>query len=324
MKKYLQDLEKELKKLMMSKKEIDEILEDHKEMIETALNEGITEEELANKFGNPASVAKELKSDTVNFEEPQYDAIEDKQIEKGFELFKRFPMISDSYSVLVRLVSEDIKILIHDFESIEVYYKGNIEKHTCEFDNNELLLKKNKTVSFFTGKKSTQFIVYLPKDVQITNFSFSTTSGDALINGLKCDSTKVNAVSGDFELMNFQTGDASLQTVSGDIEISKTKFESVTLQSVSGDVELCNVVSMGELRMKTVSGDYELQNVKAGDASVKSVSGDCEGTEFYPKSVSLSSISGDIEIENSDKTIDINVIKCKSISGDISINGAKH
>jgi len=46
-------LEKELKKLKISSSEIAEILRDHTEIIESALSEGVSEEELSLKFGNP-------------------------------------------------------------------------------------------------------------------------------------------------------------------------------------------------------------------------------------------------------------------------------
>lgn len=309
---------------MMNQQEIDEILEDHKEMIETAINEGVTEDELVVKFGNPSLLAKELKFDSSIYLEPNFDSPRDKVIEKGFKIYKTFHLISAPYSVSVKLVSEDIKILNHDSESIEVYHKGDIEKYTCEFSNESFLLKKNKNMSLFNIRKSTEFVVYLPKDVKVTDFSFSITSGDATINGHKCNKTKVNSVSGNLLLQNFESGSASLQSVSGDMDISKAIFSSVAFQSVSGDAKLNDVISLEEMRIKTVSGDFELNSVKSGSGFVKSVSGDVKGFNFYPVTISLDSVSGDVHIENNDKQVEIKVGNCKSISGDIVINGAKY
>ena len=54
--------------------------------------------------------------------------------------------------------------------------------------------------------------------------------------------------------------------------------------------------------------------------TLKSVSGDCIGEELYPKSISLRSVSGDIKIENKDVSRRIEVLRDKTVSGDIKIN----
>ena len=64
MKKFLKDLETELRKNKLSGAEIKEILADHEEMIQSAKNEGLTDEELEAKFGNPKKVAEELSQFT--------------------------------------------------------------------------------------------------------------------------------------------------------------------------------------------------------------------------------------------------------------------
>ncbi len=84
MKKFLKDLEKELKKLHMNNKDIAEIMADHKEMLEQALYDGLTDEEIEIKFGDPEKLAKELNGDSEYEQEIEIRTDEDK-------LFKSFP-----------------------------------------------------------------------------------------------------------------------------------------------------------------------------------------------------------------------------------------
>jgi len=58
MKKYLEDLRQELVKQKLTNKEIEEIMADHEEMIRTAMEEGLSEEEIKAKFGQPKQVAE--------------------------------------------------------------------------------------------------------------------------------------------------------------------------------------------------------------------------------------------------------------------------
>ena len=46
MKKYLEDLKQELLKKKLTNKEIEEILTDHEEMIQNAMDEGLSEDEI--------------------------------------------------------------------------------------------------------------------------------------------------------------------------------------------------------------------------------------------------------------------------------------
>ena len=55
------------------------------------------------------------------------------------------------------------------------------------------------------------------------------------------------------------------------------------------------------------------------EAILKTVSGDLEGKEFYPNEVTLKSVSGDIDIENSDSSREIIVKSSKSVSGEVNI-----
>ena len=124
MKKFLKDLEKELNKLGISEKEIKEIIGDHEEMIETALKDGLSEGQLADKFGNPAKVAKELHMDNVEagFEIDESNEYSTPDELEGFELFNSFTTLDDEYNVAIKLVSENSsnKRAADDFSDEEI------------------------------------------------------------------------------------------------------------------------------------------------------------------------------------------------------------
>jgi len=62
MKKFLENLRTELKKKHINEGEIEEILRDHEEMIDEALAEGLSEEDITKKFGNPEQVAADISA----------------------------------------------------------------------------------------------------------------------------------------------------------------------------------------------------------------------------------------------------------------------
>ena len=106
MKKYLENLEKELKKLKINNQEIAEILADHKEMIEAAKSDGVSDEELVEKFGNPNKVAKELSEDNINNSKNRTEFSEIAL--KGYKLLKSFPAANGLKTVTIELLSEDV------------------------------------------------------------------------------------------------------------------------------------------------------------------------------------------------------------------------
>jgi len=329
MNKFLKDLEKELKKLKVSDKDINEILEDHKEMIEAAKNEGLDEEQIEAKFGKPEALAKDLQEDAPKSTNKTSIMLTDvgscvKEDVDSFNLVKTFHLISEDISVNIGLVSDDFNLTSYDGESIQVYEKNvkKIEDYTISFENNELLIKKEKgKIKIFNfSNDSGEFLVLVPKDINISKFDYKTVSGDANVNGVTSKEVKIKSTSGDLELTNFDGDNMKFSTVSGDIEILGLKGKQVEVSLVSGDFEMKQAVINGSMVFHSVSGDVELFEVECEEADFKTVSGDLEGKEFYPSEVSLKSVSGDIEITNRNVLKEINVISKKTVSGEININ----
>jgi DUF4097 and DUF4098 domain-containing protein YvlB len=95
---------------------------------------------------------------------------------------------------------------------------------------------------------------------------------------------------------------------------------SVELMQVSGDIDIAHLVCEGEMNASTTSGDIQIKDSTCHACVFRTVSGDFDGQEFYPESVELKSVSGDICIKNHDRSRQIDVKAVRTVSGDVSIN----
>ena len=329
MKKFLKDLERELSKLNVNPKEIKEILEDHKEMMEAAKQEGLNEDQMSNKFGDPVKVASEIHSDLksakagINLNNVKSIAKFDTD---KFSLVKAFHNVEKVLEFNIELISEDFILSDYEGEDIQVYQKDieKIDDYEINFDKEVFTLKRTSSKKvgkiFSFNKKSGEFLVLIPKGTNCKLFNYHTVSGDIVINDLSAISFKLKGTSGDVDLSNMNLGEAKFNFVNGDIEIQGFKALSLDISLVNGDVELQQGVVEKEISIHSVSGDIEINEVECAEASFKTVSGDVEGNNFYVKEISLKSVSGDVEIKNEDKSREIIVKSKKTLSGDVKIN----
>lgn len=324
MKKFLSDLQKELKKLKMSNEEIEEIIADHKEMIQEALEQGVSEEELVLKFGEPGKLAQEMYSDSQRVRVNVNEYVQESMYEniEGYELLKYFQPI-DLNEIFIKLISEDLDIYPYDGENIEVHFKKKIKESNYEISmvNGVFKLLRNSIkTTLFERETTPDFIVRYPSNVEINKYKVETISGDIKTVGIEAKDLKLKSTSGDFKVKGIKCDVAHFSTVSGDFEISNVISTEISMSAVSGDFECTNFDISGELNINTVSGDFELDNFSSKHCNVKTVSGDLEGNEFYTDLINLRSVSGDIEITNNDKTRPIKIGGKKTLSGDININ----
>jgi hypothetical protein len=149
MNKFLNDLKKELQKLNVNPKEIKEILEDHKEMIEAAKEEGLNEDELRLKFGDPSKVATEihddLKSASSEINMDEVESLVKYDLDK-YTFIETFTTISDIKEFDVSLVSDDFIMSDYEGESIQVYQKDikDLNKYDINLKSNIFTLKRKK------------------------------------------------------------------------------------------------------------------------------------------------------------------------------------
>ena len=318
MKKFLKDLETELRKNNLKEEEIEEILADHQEMIESAINEGLTDEELSEKFGDPVDVAKEL-SQFTDKEEARKERRKIKEVE--------FDDVKENYDLDITLVNEDVEFELNDDKKIIVVYRGkrDFEDYTVQFEKNKLEIKApRKQMRFFSffdrNEDSSTFLISLPKGMPLNSFRLKEVNGDIEVSGLNVNDFVIETTNGDVELKNMELGSFKTGTVNGDIELENITCKEYTSSMISGDINIDGLKCEKDIYLHTVSGDIKINNSSCDDAILKTVSGDLEGKEFYPKSLSLKSVSGDITIDNSDKSKEIEIKQKRTLSGDISIN----
>lgn len=327
MKNYLKDLEKELKKLKISDKEIKEIISDHLEMFEEAEADGVSDEELNSKFGSPESVAKQIYTD--NFESRAKSDVDPSVVPeeiRDYELYKSFPVISGVEKISVGLISEDFLYIPYEGDQILVYAQNlkNPDHYQVSFVENEFLLKrtkgKNLKVGLFGTNSSADFAIMVPKEINLSEFVYHTISGDGFLDKVSAESVEFKTTSGDIELTNvISENHLNLTSVSGDFNVSGVQCKQLEISLVSGDFE-CNQARVErDITINTVSGDVEMKDVSCQHIQFRTVSGDFEGEEVYPESVEMKSVSGDFEIENKNHDNEIIITSKKSLSGDVNI-----
>jgi len=297
--------------------EIDEIIADHVEMIGSAIDDGLTESEIIEKFGDPRKLAEAI-SDFEEFEK------EEKEIEKvevsNYKLWKKFETTGKYLKVNVRLVNEKMIYQSVDIDEIEIHVLGEVDldKYELSYDNDVLTIDAPRKIGLFflqTKKEDVSFLVLLPENIVIDEFNHTTINSEVQFLNLKAKDFTANTTNGDMIIKDSKLGDVKWHTVNGDIDVYQTKMKSLSTSHVSGDVIMHQVQIENDFRMSTVSGNIKVKDTTCDNLDFNTVSGDLRGLNFYPKTLSLKSVSGDIDIKNK-----IAINKKKTVSGKIRIH----
>lgn len=314
--KYIDDLKKELTKMKISEAEIEEIIQDYQELISFAIAEGVEEEDLVKKFGEPEHVAKELSENTQKKTSAPQD-------DDGFSLYVVFEMDDQPQKVNINLVSEDVKIETHDKSEIQILYQGkfNEKDYEASYQSGQMSFKSIKRSGLFgllNHKEVPALKILLPKQVDFDSLSFTNVNGDIQVDDLKVDKMVIKSTNGDAKIQKIHAKELNWNTVNGDgdyLDIESQTFHSTL---VSGDLKLTNAQVYEKLSINTVSGDAEFTQVECQEFDFHSVSGDVDANNFYPKEIYFSSVSGDAKITNEKKS-NIEIKRSKSVSGEIQI-----
>jgi len=322
MKNFIEDLKKELSKRNIAPDAIEDIMNDHEDMIKEALEDGLNEEDLVKRFGTPEHIAETLASEEEIVEEKNSQD-EEKEVEKD-QTFA-YDLDQNEISIQIELTNEDIAIKSSEKAKliVDIHNADNLKDYVVEFHDHTLNItrkKQNKMFSYFTSKaKNTNIVIYVPKDIVIKSLIDKHTNGDLKLKQLKTRHISLNLVNGDIDMDEIISEGLKFHIVNGDIELNKVKANTLYSSQVSGDLEITNSVIDGDLEVRTVSGDIELEEVTCDMFEVDSVSGDIDGKEFYPKMIRFKSISGDLNIKNKEKK-EIKIIKKSTLSGGINID----
>ena len=111
-------------------------------------------------------------------------------------------------------------------------------------------------------------------------------------------------------------GEAGLTTMGGEIELSDSELDGF-LKTMGGDVSFENVV--GDVRGSSMGGDVRYKNVQARGGSLASPNADdAKIAELDPESVQISTMGGEIEVENAVEGADL-----RTMGGDIAVADAR-
>ncbi len=316
MKQYLSDLRHALRKTNLTAFEIEDIIKDHQEMIETALAEGLNESEIPAKFGTVEQVVQglnlEMKSDTKT---------DDAQKNGDYILWKTYTAPENKLNLAVHVTAESMTYLIGEHDMVRVYStQANMEDYVIDLTSDTLSIKapKKSGFGFFNiSKDAPKIMIQLPKELVINALSHQSVSGDTMINPIKTDTLHLKTISGDTKLKGSHIKKADIQSVSGDFNLDALQVDAMKINIISGDLH-CQKSQFKSLDVRTVSGDVEINDGRSETCIFKTVSGDMKASDFYPNEIQLKSVSGDIKITNSQEH-DIKIVSKKTLSGEITI-----
>ncbi|MBE7003843.1 MAG: hypothetical protein E7425_06110 [Ruminococcaceae bacterium] len=139
------------------------------------------------------------------------------------------------------------------------------------------------------------------EDLRARAVELASKSGDIDVRHLTVEGClKAESMSGDIEAENVAAGEVQLSSMSGDVETDTVEAGNITMSSKSGDMDLDNTVAHGELTVESTSGDVTLHRCDGQDVFLQSTSGDVEGTLLSPKDFSAHSVSGDVDLPQSE------------------------
>lgn len=294
--------------------ERDAVVEYYTEMIEDRMEDGMTEAEAVAQLDSVEEIlARCVQSLTVTKAETARNGISRVEIrEREFDV-TILPTTEPTY----RVESSDDRC--HDI---------TLEGGVLRIVRNRLP-QEHRFFSFVSG----ELTLYLPEG-QIDALDVTTASGDVEVRR-GFGSVHITGASGDVTLQGDFPGDAAVQTASGDVSLEGTfgnvklqtasgsqdlrgRFASGRLRSASGDITLDGAGFSGAVSVEAASGDLELENTKAGKLELHTASGDMRLERVCAEELTLETRSGDMHLE---RVLSKGMFRCKSTSGDVSLDG---
>ncbi len=239
---------------------------------------------------------------------------------------------SDINLIDADLTDADIFIRYSDTKDVRVQvYDKDDTKFKVNLDNSTLNINYDVKLSFCFGLCyfNRKVVINVPEEyegefniktasgeVEVDSFLLSkmeivTASGDVIVKG--ASKATIKTVSGEVNSINIPN--LNVKTTSGDIEAANV--ETVVLSSTSGDAQVRNLNGM--LEITTVSGDVDIVAAQlTSNSKISTVSGEVEIEGINSVYVSTSTVSGDVDVYNSDRYSQT-TLNIKTTSGDIEV-----
>jgi len=313
MKKYIEDLRQALKRKNMSDETIEEIIQDHEDMIETALNEGLALGEIESKFGDPVKVAEELVEQSWQDASLEFDQ---------WKVHSTYDLEGKPLSIDVHLVNEEITYRISKKKELVLKYasKQALKEYDIDLKDGRFTLRAPaKKMLSFISSNHVEFVLEIPESVVLDVLSHKGVNGDSDYRGLNLERLIVDTTNGNLSLQALQANQITIHSVNGDLSLASCSAKKLALSSISGDAVLTETDVFDRFKWHAVSGDLELESLTCDQCLLEVVSGDIKGKEFYPKSLSFKSVSGDLDVYNL-KEFSHASWKTKSLSGAVSFH----
>ncbi len=315
----------------LSKEEQDEILYDYEEHFRIGLEQGKTEDEIAESLGNPYIIANQF--------DPSPAPVEKTAKSITGKVILTTVAIMCVVSVFFALYRNNLKNTTNQSSSslnaAQVKNQtGNSDpnaKIQHSIDSEKTLSLDNTTMVNVTFVSGVNFINVDTKEIKIHLYGDVTTNnnfipeleiskdGNQITIGVTSTSSGTSYYNStmkmDVYIPKTYTQSIQTRTTSGNIKISDLKLETLNCKSVSGSVDIRNIVSR-EITAETTSGDIQLDSI-SGDLKVQSTSGSIMASyKDFNNNITAENVSGSTDLKLSENAEF--ALQAKTISGEIT------
>ena len=258
---FLLELELELRNNNVDEEKIKSIVTDYEKTFDIGYDAGLDYEAIIRKVGTPKSIASEYSGKKVN-EKVIYS-------EEGITFNP-----SELYNIRLDLVYGDVEIKHHNSDEILVLPdEDNYKYIDITFKDNVFSIKSTKRYKiFFNDKRKGNFIIYLPRDINVDKIKINDVISKFKIDYLSADKIKLNTVNGKLNINSITSNDLKIETVNGDVNIISINSSKCDLGGVNGSYTV-NMIEAKRCDISTVSGNINIKNVDESILKVSKLAG---------------------------------------------------
>jgi len=217
---------------------------------------------------------------------------------------------SASDSVKINTISTDVVLVVEPNAREALVSIGENDKSSLKVvkngkELNIVVAPLSRGFLNFFNSQNTPLVVTLPQAL-FDQLEIKTTSGDILL------------------MQDFEAKRIQISSVSGDVDmLNLTGNEDLSIKTISGDISGYSAKSNERLTLASTSGDFEVDSLEGKSLSLHTISGDIEGRVYILPQGSLegSTTSGSLELDLS-KTEDLD-IRANKVSGSILFNSQR-